>query len=282
MKTDGKTSGGQKYIPYQQWPEYKVVNDIPHHFKPEAVTYGAVIGARWHFGPFHLEECVTDDEPRATENHQRRVVFWQRIHRLDVPKGWHQGFFAKSPVRIGYTLIGRVDYFNDWPETTRYYRRKWIKDLLGKKYTIERAGLDEYKDAYLQSSVVKKVGLRQIAKLERKMKVASEHLDLWVVQRVRDKKIVAGLGVINSPTYHSSNHFSAFMHEDAKKDRVSLALVDHWFKQSIKNNITLLDFGIFWQKGDPNSWKGFSQFKGQFNVTFISLPPRLFKLKKKQ
>jgi hypothetical protein len=111
------------------------------------------------------------------------------------------------------------------------------------------------------------------------MSVASEHIDLWCARNIESNKIVAGLAVINSPTHASSNHFVAFMLDVARSDRVNLGLVDHWFKHSLENGITLLDFGIFWQKGDPKGWKGFAEFKGQFGITYISLPPRLFRFK---
>ncbi len=270
------------YIPYQQWPEYRLENDPPDFFKPESFTQDGIIGIRWRLGILRFEESVSDREPRVGKHPYGRIVFWQRIYRRDIPKGWHQGFFAKSPHKIGYAQIKQTEYWKAWPETTRYYRRKWLKECLDKKYSIEKVELEAYKEAYLQSSVVKKVGLRQIEKLERKMNLASKNINLWGVRRLSDHKIVAGLGVINSQTFASSNHFSAFMHEEVKGDRISLGLVDHWFKDSLVNNIKLLDFGIFWQKGDPSSWKGFSEFKGQFDITFISLPPRLFKIVFKQ
>ena len=134
------------YVPYQMWPEYKTVSDIPKFFKPEEVNYGNVFGIKWRFGPFCMEQVSSDIEPNLTKNTRQNIRFWQRIYRTDIPNGWHTGFFPKSPTRIGYSEIKQNEYWQDWPENTRYYRRKWLNDFLGKKYTIEEVPLAEYKE----------------------------------------------------------------------------------------------------------------------------------------
>jgi hypothetical protein len=60
-KTDSKLRKNtvQEYIPYQQWPEYFLVSDVPQGFKPQLVTYGNILAVSWHAGPLTIEACVS-------------------------------------------------------------------------------------------------------------------------------------------------------------------------------------------------------------------------------
>jgi len=56
-------------------------------------------------------------------------------------------------------------------------------------------------------------------------------------------------------------------------------LFDHWFKDSLAQNTAFIDFGNFWKKGDPRSWKGFSIFKAKFGPTYFFYKPKLYKFR---
>lgn len=274
----GESIPDKTHIPLEQWPEYSTIGDTPDYFDSKSIISNGVRGTRWHCGPLYMEEYVSDQEPQVIPYHKHRVVFWQRIHGSITPKGWHEGFFAKSPKLIGYSTISGEDYWNDWPKTTRYYRRRWIDTLIHKKYSIDVITLEEYSAAYLESRVFGVVGDQQIKKLEKKMCESSHNITLWGAKLLNTGKIVAGIAVINSPTYNSSYYLCGFLNEVAKSDNVMIGLIDHWFSNSLIQNIRILDFGLFWQRGDPKAWQGFSKFKSQFNIKFVSLPARLFKI----
>ena len=52
-----------------------------------------------------------------------------------------------------------------------------------------------------------------------------------------------------------------------------IALFEHVFKRAQILGMAYIDMGVFWKKGEPSSWKGFSAFKSKFGTQIVDSPP---------
>ncbi len=85
------------------------------------------------------------------------------------------------------------------------------------------------------------------------------------------------MATLTSPACRGSYYISGFIVKDAEHDPVMVGLMDNWFKTSLEKNIAFLHFGGFWAPGNPQNWKGYSQFKAKFGLSYIAFPPTLFR-----
>jgi hypothetical protein len=274
----------QGFIPREQWPEYLLTASPPPTFKPEAVGENPR-GMRWGLWPLTFEEYITDLEPDlavSDPDHlaRNRIVLWRRLTRTDIPKGWHQ--FSKKPSRLeGIAEIKNADYWRRWDESARRYRRRWVTNCLNKIYTIAEVPYEEFAHAYMQSTVVKKVGRETLNIAKRRIEQEKNELrftECWGVRRMSDDMLMAGMVITNSPSCGGSYYLCGFYKAEVGEDPLMMGLMDNWFSISLKRGIRFLHFGGFWIKGDPKNWKGFSIFKSKFGLFYLYYPPLLLRI----
>ena len=105
-----------------------------------------------------------------------------------------------------------------------------------------------------------------------------ERLRLIGAREKATGRLLAGLAVLDLPNSKQSVHVAAFFHRDASRTGASYGLIDEWFRRSIAQNLHALHFGLVWYPGDPGSWKGYSAFKRQFDLTCVVYPNALVKI----
>ncbi|MDO8626281.1 MAG: hypothetical protein Q7K39_02360, partial [Candidatus Magasanikbacteria bacterium] len=195
------------------------------------------------------------------------------------PKGWH--VLSRHPWRVdGFVkLAADADYKAGWYKQARRDLRQWEENFLNKGYCIEAVSLEEYSSAYAKSTVRKKVGLDPLEILQRKCAAHSggDTMQLFGVRNTATREVVAGIALLYSPTFNSSKYECPFILQEAKKIYAMTALIDHWFKESLKRGISLLVFSAFWNPGEPKNWKAFSLFKSHFGPQLVTYPPALWK-----
>jgi hypothetical protein len=271
------------FAPPESWSEFGALA------YPAAIAKREVVGTnprgvRMAFGPLCFEEYVSDTEPDLIASKQgalarNRVVLWRRILKTDIPKGWIP--FSSKPWRIdGYhTLVPGVDYSAQWDKDTRRNLRTWRTELLGKKYTVEEISFDEFALAYKDSATAKKIRLDQLNSVVRKYALPEvrKHMTFLGVRNNATKQIIAGTAVFYFPTKKASVRECPFAYDEARHCFAMTGLMDHWFAYAQKLGAELLLFTHFWHKGEPKEWKGFSEFKSHFNLTYVAYPPLLVK-----
>jgi hypothetical protein len=100
------------------------------------------------------------------------------------------------------------------------------------------------------------------------------------VRHIPSREVVAAMAFIDSATHKGSHYVCGFIQPAFAHVPAMVALVDHWHKDALVRGIRFLHFGRFWQKGDPEEWKGFSQFKSKFGLYYISYPPALWRFQR--
>ncbi len=235
------------------------------------------LGIRWHFGPVWFEKYISEAEPKIEKSGRFRLITWQQIGRDCEPKGWRQ-FWNNSELvkQTGFAEITYPEkYWENWDEGARRYRNKFLNSKLN---SIKEVSLDEFISFFPNERKYRKFNGRVQIKLNTHFKFNKNNTHFFLAQNNRTGEIVGGLAVTDLPEIKYSVHLAAFVNSQEADSSVSVGLIDHWFKRSIKNNLRFLDFGVFYTNGDNSSWKGFSDFKSKFGIYFIRYPRILFKI----
>jgi hypothetical protein len=276
------TTPPEGFAMYQEWPEYNVAAGfLPFE---RAVYLPGMPGVRK--GPWPLTADVffgdrdPDTFPGAHESGPNRMQIWQRTFRTDVPLGWFS--LSKSISKIeGFVDIRQPEYWANWSDTSTRYRNKWYRECLGKKYLIQNIDFETYRAAYLESTIAKKIHKVMLVNLEKRLsQPQGVHIECTAAKGSKTGEIVAGMAVIHSPTFKASYYQSGFYMDSVKKEPVMVGLFDDWFQRSKQKDFMYLHLGNFWTKGDPRSWKGFSEFKSKFGPNYIAFPPDLLRFKR--
>lgn len=265
------------FAPPEAWEEFGTLMYPPEICAREDVQGGI----RWSLWPLTFEQYISDAEPDLEKSKtgklaRNRVIAWRRI-RAESPKpnDWMQ--FSKKSWRIdGYHKLESGDYLSVWNKNARRDARLW-RDTLGELYNVEEIPFEEFKAAYLKSTVAKKFGTSLLEVLERKMELpqVSAQIKLWGARNIKTGQIIAGTAAHYSAARRSSVRECPFILQEARQTFAMTGLVDHWFAHSQKNGTQLLLFTCFWQKGEPAGWHGFSEFKSHFGLSYVAYPPLL-------
>ncbi|MBI3573677.1 hypothetical protein HY090_01360 [Candidatus Kaiserbacteria bacterium] len=275
-KKTPEDSGG--YIPLHAWPEFDPMPSIPAFLKPGHVGENPE-GTYWRFWPFSFEEYRTDAEPMIEPLPKElrtplRIIMWQRFFRTDTPEGWTT-FSDKPSLVMGFTKLD-PEYTKRWSKTLRQNLRDWNARYLGKEYVVEPVSFVEFKEAYTKSTLPLMVRYETPKEIEARMQ-GPAHVSFFAARRIDDKSITGGIAVMYSSSRPLSYYLAGFHTKKAGNAPVVVGLLDHWFQESLKEQIEFLDFGNFWQQGDPSAWKGFSAFKAKLGPTHFFYKPKLYR-----
>ena len=266
------------FIPYQQWPEFDALNYVLPHLEALEIkaTPRGVRSGRW---PIYFEEYVSDAEPTplSSAGAPPRLVIWRRLTRTDTPPGWWRLGWRASR-KEGFTdLEAREDYRASWSESTKRYWRKWLSE---KDVSILPISINEFLKEYAKSDLPPWIR-ENYACMAKRMHVGpkSEYLEIIGPRDLKTNRLLAGMIVVNSPSCRASYYLCGFVAPDAKHRAAMVGLMDHWFDTSKKRGYRFLHLGEFWIPGKPRHWKGFSEFKSKFGLSYIAYPPVLAKPK---
>ncbi|MCX6820163.1 MAG: hypothetical protein NT019_02705 [Candidatus Adlerbacteria bacterium] len=273
------TEAPEGFVPYHQWPEYKLETDVPTFLGPRKVGVDPV-GMYRRFWPIVVEEYISDKEPVLVDSDPKkisanRVLMWQRLFRTDTPAGWKR--LAIKPRELeGFALLESAYYVAQWSESARRYRKKWREHFLNKECVVEKISAEDFKAAYVASDIKPYIRRLYTDMVTRKL-AAGAPMQFFAARDIRTKTIISAMAVINSPTCHGSFYLCGFISKKYEHVPAMVGLMDAWHAESLASGIRFLHFGRFWQKGDPEDWKGFSTFKAKFGLHYISYPPALWR-----
>lgn len=234
----------------------------------EVVRAGEAFGMRWKHGPFRFERYTGDAVPEPDASGPLRLVIWQPQNRVAKPKGWIAGFPKMSLGRTGHVAVsGGTGHEKNWSSHARRHLAQWRRQS---GWEIAESDIGPFLDAYRRSTQDRVLRLMFSYVLKEKIAGHGERVRLHVARQ--DGEIKAGFACVDVPETGESLHLISFIRPEARDASVGIALMDHWFRTAPLRGIRFLDFGLFWRKGDPRDWKGFSRFKSQFVSTYVDYP----------
>lgn len=265
-------------VPPENWPEYGTVA-MPETICSREEVNAGIFGIRWGLWPFFFEEYIGQKEPDLSKTTGRlgyvRTALWKRLHDGPVPKGWWAP--RRTPWRIDAFYRLHPGYVEDWQKNPRREVRVWNESVAEGRFRIEEIPFEEFKAAYNTSTVARKIGSELCRVLERKlaMPACAPHIVLWGARDLTTGRIIAGTAAIFSPTHKASIRECPFMLAEARGTFAPTGLIDHWYQEALRRDTQVVQFANFYQKGEPKSWKGFSEFKSHFGATLVHYPPTL-------
>ncbi len=263
------------YNPFE-WIEYCFPSLIHEGLRPKQIN-NTSIGVRWGIWCLHFEEYRSDNEPLVNESDApSRVIFWRRVGRTDIPKGWHRTHGLIGQVYIGYHILS-ANYELKWRQTAQQRRRLWYRKFLNKQYEIVPLNFLDFCTAFASSTVAKEIPTLELDKLRQRLKAGVE-IYTWGARRISDGKILAGLASFESPKNHASEYSCGFYLEEGRRDSLMIGLIDHWFSESLQKGRKILHLGTFQAPGE--TWKrgtGISSFKAQFATNYLLFQPALWR-----
>lgn len=258
------------YLPYLSHRAY-LEREVIAQKGFRIVESGDTVGVTWNYGPFRFERYVGDVEPAYTQEGPYRLVTWQRVARTDIPDHWKESHFVMRTSRTGYAVAdGEPNYYKQWASHAQRHRKNWVKHP---DWEIVPITMEEYLAAYKRSKMDAFLKFLFTSLLKQKAKSHGDLLHIVGVKRkVPHAMTEAGFAFIDIPETRQSLHLMSFHNDASKEASAGTGLMDYWFQRSPAAGIRFLEFGTFWTPGEPNSWKGFTQFKGQFGITFHDYP----------
>ncbi len=269
------------FSPPEAWPEYGWLAE-PMEFCKARETVGiSPRGIRYATFPFCHEEYVGDVEPDLAESKKglyarNRWILWKRVTDGPVPIGWR--VWQWRPWRIDgvFDFDGR-SYVDAWNDDARRNLKRWRNRFDGKEFVIETVSFGAFCDAYKKSTVATRTKTFYLDILSRKRALlpADGQPELWGVRSVATGEIVAGVAVHFFSKYATSVHECPFMLPGAGKVSAPTGLMDRWFSESERRGMRTMVTPYLFRPGDPEEWRGPSDFKLHFGFRPVSYPPLL-------
>lgn len=233
------------------------------------------VGMRWFHGPICIERYTSDRQPALAPDGQGRLAVWQTIRRGDRPAGWWRGFSKMSIGLTGYAPIPEDGEFErGWSSHARRHLARWRRDAT---WAARPITAEEYLAAYAHST--QDLVLRLMFGRILKEKLRTHPGLVRIYGAAKDGgAIEAGFVCVDVPETEESLHLMSFIRPSARGSSAAVGLMERWYRTSAEQGLRWLDFGLFWQKGDPRSWKGFSRFKAQFGIRYLRYPTPLMRL----
>ncbi len=237
-------------------------------------------GMRWHYGPLWIEAYTTDTMPEIDETAPSRMIIWQPITKIGKPAAWHRSWIQMNPQLHGFgDIAGKADYWLNWTDRAQRNRKKWLKD---DRYESLEVSVADFSAAYHKTGKLPTMRRDFIKLLERRVDHHGQNVHVFASRDKVTKEIISGLAVLDLPDVSQSMHLIAFILPKYEKTAVGTGLIDHWYAHCQATGIRFPHFGLVWAPGDPNSWKGYSKFKRQFNLHLLRYPMPLLKFVKQR
>lgn len=266
-------------IGYEDRNQSRVYLEIEKNNSPRKSLVGKpdCLGLQTTVGKFVIADYCSDEEPTDVPKKKFGIINWQSYSQTS-KKGWLINHVSGTSFQKGIGVIteqNQTTYFQEWSKHARRHRERWLHDAA---HEIVETDISVFAEAYHASKKldwILRVGFVRV--LEYHLKRHKEDVKLFVAREKDTQKIIAGLAVVEFPDIAQSCHMVSFICNEARHTSVGVGLIDHWYAEGVRRGIRFFNFGIVWKKGDPRAWKGYSQFKRQFNLYLLNYPKAFIK-----
>lgn len=276
--------GNMKWQPYNRSKKY-LQAVLARYSRPQIKDFQGNFYWRMSFGfkafAISFEYWEGENIPELEDVKGLRVVMWDKpkidLQESDLKKidSWLQArgvFAASAPTQAYFDLqdenIKQI-YFKNWNETTRRYRNRWNKQVELGSVFIKKVSKDEYLEEYKYGVLPKIQKQFFINKTENFAKIYGKDLEFLLAYDLSGN-CLGGLSYVYDFLTSQSVHFTAFVTKLGDVTPAGVGLIDFWVRECIDRKIPFATLGIVWSKGQPNSWKGYSDFKLHFKPKIFS------------
>jgi len=255
------------YRPYLEscGPITAIDTPRPHEYAWKKRLFGSTYIAR-----FERQDDEPDIEALKSSGVKHAMVTWIPYSRSEIPKGWRRLWLTDHFQETGYTTV-QENYRSKWNERSRRAIKKFEKS--GAEVKIVDA--ETFIEAFKKTQVKHWFKNDYIRNYKRIRAFAPEKVRQWLVYK--GEKAVAGLACIDYLGNHSV-HFVAFTGKDSYDIQWWTALIDEWFRDSLKKWIKYITFDQLRNPHGPSDQKWYTEFKKNFIEHKLSFPKAYFKV----
>lgn len=250
--------------------------EVQYSKRTHVITQDGCIGMRTSAGPFVIDKFFGDGEPTVGTTGFRMTV-WRPITRIDRPEGWMQSRLFGGVGLTGFAEVHDGEYWKEWSGHAIRHRKKWMSQ---KELVIRECTQEQFIEAYKKIRKDPTLKALFVNLLKKKIRSHGERVRIVGVSRKEEgSPLLAGFASLDIPEIKQSLHLISFIHPPARKTSAGVGLMDDWFIYGRQKGLQYLDFGLFWSKGEPRTWKPFSRFKAQFGIRYLMHPDPLMKVR---
>lgn len=230
---------------------------------------------KWNF-PFIAEYFTSRKEPEIKSERGIKIAFWDRpMEQEDGPnkivsqEGWWQAKWIFSQSRpptayIDLTHLNINNYFEAWGHTLKNHRNKWLSQIERKNIILVKVSVYEFHNNYVKSSLKKRLRKFYGKQMFDFAQLYKDDIHFYLI--FNDKKeVIAGTCIVDDFETKQSIYQYVFTDKSNKYKYVGVGVIDLCIKHTFEKGFQFLNLTAVWEKGQPNSWKGLSKFKDQFN-----------------
>jgi hypothetical protein len=165
-------------------------------------------------------------------------------------------------------------FYTGWSATFRTYYNRFERQA---DFTINEVTSETFLAQY-ELYTKGEVAIRGKNQIERILKKDAKTLHFYLLSNITTKEALSGIAVVDCKSVSQSFYIAAFTRKDIAPKEAGLWLCTHWMKECRGLGIRFANLGVLWSEGQPNDWKGFSDFKMKFNPIQLKLPPELLRV----
>ena len=222
-----------------------------------------LLGIRYTVWRFCIEYYTTEEEPALLPYQGIRLIFWHRMTKDTIPHRWYKLPFKNTKAHYVVVLISDKDtYMKQWSKTFRNYSSLFDRQH---DYAIKEISCVDYAALYHVYTTDTKRATHSLSFTEKYYTYFPSSTYFYVLYHTVTGEVVGGIASLDCDRVSQSYYISAFTDKKRAPPACGLWLCDHQMKQSSKRGIRYANLGVIWSRGQPRSWKGFSNFKMKFN-----------------
>ena len=270
------------FIPREQWEEYDLTKSMDKILfarkEKEWFCYG--------FWPLLMAISFSKEKPVVPKKGGLRL--WPRVHvwdRLVKKDGDEEGWtkVGRGPrKKLGVLEVRNAEYYTSWGDTTKNLRNRWLK-LNGAVYEVAQVERDVFLKEYKESDIYKRLSgdiVKRVMESVRKRDMSGTlPVRFLLIRKKETGEYRAGMAYELSTSSTNTYYSVGFLKDRKEKDPLMTGLFMEWIEKERKNGYVYFNFGAIWQKGDPKSWQGFSDFKMKHGLKVYELPQSLIKVR---
>ncbi len=269
------------FIPREQWKEYDLTKSM------DKILFARKEKEWFYYGFWPLLMAISFSKEKPAIPKKRGLLFWPRVYIWDREEkkdgdeeSWKK--IGRDPRRkLGILEVRDGDYYKKFGDTTKNLRNRWLK-LNGTLYEVVSVQRSLFLEEYKKSDTYKKVGgdiggrlMRGITKRDESEVLSVRFL---LVRKKKTSEYLGGIAYELSSLSINTYYSMGFLKDKKEKDPLMTGLFMEWIEIERKNGYVYFNFGTIWQKGDPKSWQGFSDFKMKYGLKVCELPQSLIKV----
>ncbi len=226
--------------------------------------------SRFFFGLFSVAKFLKTPYPPTKEllesyGMEHGLVFWSPWWETpEDMRSWHRlpTYLSRRyhhANRSSFSVLDTPEYSKKWLSNARNHLKQIRKNIESWKIEIWEVDIETWISIYRKTTLPHKYKRYHTSVLLQISKLHGEKLR--IVLAFLDGAPLAGAVFLDEkPT---SVYFVAFQDQSAKPYHLGLAIIDWWFADSIGKWYKYLDFDHMWAPWDPESYKGYTQFKSE-------------------